>query len=785
MSFLQDAFKQLSALNEEKFDVDDDGIEKLKDFQDDEQKQVSAQETVTVFDPNASTQDDIEGSYQGKIILDCNVCHSKIFKDENEVQIDEETQTVSGDEECPYCASTQGFKIIGKVEEFDGEQDSQEKSKKDKDETEVDEFDFDDEFEEKETEQTQKDQEEPKKESKKKEQGLKIFKTKTKKGLQEDLKIFITMSDFRPWSGAVDTWYKIQDAGKIDQLESYLQQIYPEGLQDVQLNDILWFDGDQVLVDLGIEKQEDIDESLKQEKCSKVLKNRKRKIKQADETTDTSSQDATQKQSEKKDPNRTIWVIMDKDRNNKIINDFQKREDAIQFVESQNKQHGKNYTYDQMSATQANQKRTNQSLRPRFSRSRLTQDRNARLLSRVRRIVQGKECRGGECRGDDCKERKLKPRKFMRKTDKDMDESREKDTIRRRYIKEARNPENDEFNAHARRFLTYPKKGWIQDSDIRRKKDIDFIKKSGYEVQDDWKPSIRNPKTGRKLTKDSNYSGYRSDYITSTIRHPDLNGDQFEWDKNTSMVRGNDIQAIDQFDYKGSLDTDRSTQLPRRLRRMKNEGFEDISLTTDGGEKIKISAEQADDGFDDFEDIDTSVEVGDETIEPLSDDDKEEIKSKGEQGEQVDVEQVDDEKLESLGESYLKENYSNVKSFKVTKARKTKNGFVVQGLIKFNSGKQRKTRFKFEAYSKTRQGKYRFLGENLSLAGKKKAFELTCQIKRKSIIPESLKYDYVQKSHGRKYQVFGKSLVQSGKMRKLGSSRQKRSGSKVGIIKHL
>lgn len=84
------------------------------------------------------------------------------------------------------------------------------------------------------------------------------------KKLNEDLKIFIDLSQYKPWSGAVDTWNKIIDAGLIDELESILEDLYPEGLGQTELNDILWFDADWVLESLGL-AEEEVEESLKEE----------------------------------------------------------------------------------------------------------------------------------------------------------------------------------------------------------------------------------------------------------------------------------------------------------------------------------------------------------------------------------------------------------------------------------------------------------------------------------------------------------------------------------------
>ena len=47
------------------------------------------------------------------VILECNVCHSKIFEDADKVEIEGEDANL--EEECPYCFSMDGYKVIGQV----------------------------------------------------------------------------------------------------------------------------------------------------------------------------------------------------------------------------------------------------------------------------------------------------------------------------------------------------------------------------------------------------------------------------------------------------------------------------------------------------------------------------------------------------------------------------------------------------------------------------------------------------------------------------------------------
>ena len=70
----------------------------------------------------------------------------------------------------------------------------------------------------------------------------------------------IAFNAFEPWSGAVDTWKRVEDAGKIDMLESILDELYCDRtyVTTTELNDLLWFDSDSVYEWLGMKTDEEI-----------------------------------------------------------------------------------------------------------------------------------------------------------------------------------------------------------------------------------------------------------------------------------------------------------------------------------------------------------------------------------------------------------------------------------------------------------------------------------------------------------------------------------------------
>jgi len=111
---LTEAFDDLKKLDEEVFDVDEKGIEALKNFEDSD----DIEDTISIIDPEADSKEDLEDNYVGKAILDCCVCHSKLYKNKEDVKLNDDGTLANIDEECPFCYSTEGFKVIGEVADY-------------------------------------------------------------------------------------------------------------------------------------------------------------------------------------------------------------------------------------------------------------------------------------------------------------------------------------------------------------------------------------------------------------------------------------------------------------------------------------------------------------------------------------------------------------------------------------------------------------------------------------------------------------------------------------------
>lgn len=64
------------------------------------------------------------------------------------------------------------------------------------------------------------------------------------------------LCDFEAWSGGKDTKDTILENGKGDEFDSLIEELYPDGLSETQLNDILWFDSDWCFEMLNITEEE-------------------------------------------------------------------------------------------------------------------------------------------------------------------------------------------------------------------------------------------------------------------------------------------------------------------------------------------------------------------------------------------------------------------------------------------------------------------------------------------------------------------------------------------------
>lgn len=64
------------------------------------------------------------------------------------------------------------------------------------------------------------------------------------------------LDDFEPWGPvAPQNFEKLQELSKIDELEAMLEEINPEGIEEQDINDILWYEWTWVCEMLDIDEE--------------------------------------------------------------------------------------------------------------------------------------------------------------------------------------------------------------------------------------------------------------------------------------------------------------------------------------------------------------------------------------------------------------------------------------------------------------------------------------------------------------------------------------------------
>lgn len=209
-------------------------------------------------------------------------------------------------------------------------------------------------------------------------------------------------------------------------------------------------------------------------------------------------------------------------------------------------------------------------------------------------------------------------------------------------------------------------------------------------------------------------------------------------------------------DEEDNSETTEETEVEKSV----NEEFEKVEVAT---EDQKVTLDADDDGkltieAEPVKDTEEEAEVLAPVPTEVADTIEENEESPWPEDEvDYDVEDFDSDSFDELGEAYLKAVYENVSSYKTTDVSSQGNTLVVEGLIKFNSGKMKPTKFVFEAKTATKNNKLRFIGENKNITRGRKAFTLTGTLnENKSFITERFNYNYMTKNEsGKSTRIYG------------------------------
>lgn len=129
MSYLNEAFKELDELEDDVDLQSEEDVKKAMDFIKGDIDNTDHLEMVVDID--AETEDDLQDSYVGEILLMCPACHTLHYAHEEDIVTSEdEPDFVNVGEPCPHCKQENGFEIKGKVAEYvpEGEEPKEEEN---------------------------------------------------------------------------------------------------------------------------------------------------------------------------------------------------------------------------------------------------------------------------------------------------------------------------------------------------------------------------------------------------------------------------------------------------------------------------------------------------------------------------------------------------------------------------------------------------------------------------------------------------------------------------------
>lgn len=615
---INEAFQELKGLNEDTFSFNKEGFDRLQSFL----TQDLTDETVEIIDPEAENSGELKPNYLNDCVLECCVCHDLIYKNPKDIVVDEETQKVNVDEECPHCYNMGGFKVIGQIKPLVDE--ASLTVTVDGDDVEVKE----------------------------------VEKTEEKRDASETLtEGTIRRQHLDVWSLIYE---QLTDPGYLVPVEGKQRQIVA-GLYPYQR---VSSDGENIVVEALTEEElqpaKDVADKFKDRGASYVVK----------------------------------------------------------------KEKYSRYPYKLV----------------------ITAPYSDDMVESLREDV----------RSDSLK-RELTS--FLDDREYDTSDSEVKEYIDNaaEYIQMSRDAGN-----------TYSVEEWYKDTKENYPEDLKELKKkksTHSNVEDEVLKIFDENDFDVEDEGVKKYAEAAAEYIVETRNNwPQYSVE--EWFEDTKMNYPEDLDEL------------------KKVNESLNESFEKatieiadskLSMESDDNGKVTVVSEPKKVDEDTYEGPETIAPVAEETEDVIEanateSEDEEEPEEKEESmkeveteetipedSEDIDIDEFDENEFNSLGESYLKEVYNNVDSFKTVRGYVNGDSLKLEGVITFKSGKKLNTSFLFESNLITKTGKVKLLGENLQFAQRKNSFTLTCSVKDKKLVMEALTYNYNAKdaSTGKSKRIYG------------------------------
>lgn len=733
VDYLAEAFKALDdvedvmpCLHEEMFTVDSDGLSELADFEVESEK---SEDKKRVIDPEAKNEKELKSSYVGKVIIDCNQCHSKIYKDKEDIVIDGED--ANKEEECPYCFATEGFKVVGEVAPYT--------------ETKVDV-----EVEDKDT-MTEGVR-----------RRTRAAKKMGKKVVEEFNGSYHTLTIIDDLVDRAKLIYKEQSDPDIS--EAVMQAI-DDGL--IYNDDILELADaygvidyyelmdkfiDDLSGDMGTQLESILakeDDELK-EAVKGRINERKERANGGNRIRDWYIKHyPTDELGERIDENVTFDDVFDglKDREDFYemigVRDSIVRERIFDELAK-----SKNISYDEVYNLWLEE-----SVNDRKSRRK---DKLAESDHIRRRGIDSTHYNGKRMSGRVRKDLDIDEKKSDSPRRHDDDKKRARRIDKRiNSLKERKFDEDlGDDVAKYQRWVDYDMKRYGKISD----KTKSYLDRAGLEVvkddHDDYEVIAKDESLTEAPIYDltPQFDTRRSFYNKARIDTGSDNSENKLYSYNTLVAEmiggkpvvynvqsGTTLRHVKEWLRQNGFKAETKSQIIRDygVDDIVTESLEEVEVKTDT-DKIKISSETI------TKDDEMAIPVTDETKDEIiaggeEDDTSDEIVADDEEEDTVDdIEEFDEESFDELSESYLKKVYSNVDGYKTSNVSFNKSGLCVEGIISFKSGNKKSTQFIFES----RDNGKRFVGENKQITRGKKAFTVKGSIKGGKFITESFNYRY-------------------------------------------
>lgn len=287
------------------------------------------------------------------------------------------------------------------------------------------------------------------------------------------------------------------------------------------------------------------------------------------------------------------------------------------------------------------------------------------------------------------------------------------------------------------------KPNYIQYEQLEKWLEFNFDRKANDDIQ----ITISDIKGGHFEIAEYSYKDYLPEDIIKKIKRYYSSGTLYEGAggaPNESLNEDFHKATVETGDSTLSMETDENGKITVTSEPRKAEDCEEEEMVAPVSDEIKAE-------------IDAANEKPEEEVEELIKDLPEEPVEGDEEDMNFDIDEIDEDSFNELGESYFQKVYDNVDHFQTTGGKVDGDKILIEGVITFSSGKQAKTNFLFEGFGASKKGKLKFLGENAQISKRKNAFSIQGKLDGKKLIAESLTYNYraLDSKTGKGYNLYG------------------------------